>query len=333
MRSTTPYVAPVPDASLDREERTVFWSVIIPTYDPTQTQLEQALRSALSQDRGRAAMEIAVVDDCSPNFDVESAVHGLAGDRVHYSRTSENKGLAGCWNTCISRARGEWIHILHQDDYVLPGFYEKIEEIARAHPDVGLIAVRSFFVDEDGVVTGVTPRIRSLENGGRSLEEFLYDNPLQFPGIVVRKSAYEKHGGFRSDLTYTLDWEMWARIVGEEGGVVSPSVLACYRVTTQNTTNRLARNGETLNDRTRLNRLFGERYKDFDRKIANQRTCEMALYHAQVFGRSGDKQAEQAHLKYWRRNAPMAVKARRYGGALYRGLKGLLSAPGLRKSS
>ncbi len=79
---------------------------------------------------------------------VEKMVRDLAGNRVNFSQTPENRGLAGCWNACIERARGEWVHILHQDDYVLPGFYEEVGEIARLQPDAGLIAVRSFFVNE-----------------------------------------------------------------------------------------------------------------------------------------------------------------------------------------
>src|ERR1700751_1291578 len=98
-------------------------SVMIPAYNPAPRQLEQALESVLSQDFGVEAMQIEIVDDCSPNVDVQQLARAVAGDRVGFSRTAKNMGLAGCWNTCIERARGEWVHILHQDDYVLPGFY------------------------------------------------------------------------------------------------------------------------------------------------------------------------------------------------------------------
>lgn len=303
----------------------LFWSVMIPTYNPKPDHLERMLQSVLSQDPGCETMQIDVVDDCSSQVDVEKMVRALAGDRVHFSRTPENQGLASCWNSCIERARGDWVHVLHQDDYVLPGFYEEVREIARLQPDVGLIAVRSFFVDEEGVISAVTPRIRSLERGGCAVEEFLYDNPLQFPGVVVSKKAYEKYGSFRSDLSYTLDWEMWTRIIGQAGGVVSANVLACYRMTTHNMTNRLARTGETLTDRARLNKIFAERYKEFDAKTADQRVCDVALYYARAFKSSDDHQAAQAYLKYWRRNASLAAKGRRYSGAIYRGFWRILS--------
>ena len=31
-------------------------------------------------------------------------------------------------------------------------------------------------------------------------------------GIVVRRRAYERLGGFRTDLPHAADWEMWTRL-------------------------------------------------------------------------------------------------------------------------
>ncbi len=299
----------------------MFWSVMIPTYDPKPNHFEQMLRSVLSQDPGSDAMQIDVVDDCSTQVDVRQMVGALADGRVRFSSTSENKGLAGCWNKCIDQAQGKWVHILHQDDYVLPGFYEEIARIARFNPDAGLIATRSFFVDDEGAISGVSPRIRSLEHGGCTIREFLYDNQLQCPGVVISTGAYRKYGNFRTDLTYTLDWEMWTRIIGQAGGVVSPKVLSCYRTASNNMTSRLSKNAETLRDRARINRIFAERFKEFDAKAANERLCDVAFNHAHYFKLSGEHEAAEAYLKYWRRNAPLSTKARRYVGAVYRKVK------------
>ena len=302
-----------------------FWSVMIPVYNPAPRQLEQALESVLCQDCGVEAMQIEIVDDCSPEVDVQQLVRAVAGDRVHFSQTTKNMGLAGCWNTCIERARGEWVHILHQDDYVLPGFYSEIESIAESHPEISLIAVRSFYVNEEGVIDALTPRVKDLEEGGRSVAELFYLNPIECPGVTVRRRAYLKHGEFRFDLCYTLDWEMWTRIIGLEGGLVSSKVLACYRMASGNTTSRLARTGQTLVDIARLHRLFAQRYKDFDPESANLNVCDLALKQAWIFHILNDLEGEQASLRYWRRHAPLRAKARRYGGVFLRGLDNLSS--------
>lgn len=159
-----------------------FWSVMVPTYRPREEYLRQTLESVLRQDPGPEQMQIEVVDDSSPDVDVAALVKSIAGARIAFSRTPRNLGLAGCWNTCLERSRGQWVHILHQDDYVLPGFYQRLEEASRAHPEVSLIAARSFFVDEEGVIWHVTERVRNLENGGKVVDDFFYGCPLQCAG-------------------------------------------------------------------------------------------------------------------------------------------------------
>ena len=89
-----------------------FWSVMIPTYNTRADYLEETLRSVLQQAPGPDQMQIEVVDDCSPNGAPVQLVHEIAGDRVTVHRELKNNGLAGIWNRCIERARGEWIHIL-----------------------------------------------------------------------------------------------------------------------------------------------------------------------------------------------------------------------------
>src|SRR5207249_10146394 len=86
-----------------------FWSVMIPTYNPRADYLEETLHSVLQQNPGPKQMQIEVVDDCSPGMDVVALVKAIVGERVQFSRTAKNLGLAGCWNTCIDRSRGEWL--------------------------------------------------------------------------------------------------------------------------------------------------------------------------------------------------------------------------------
>ena len=113
-----PTFAPIPPG-VERP----FWSVMIPTYNASDL-LEHTLRAVLDQDPGPDRMEIVVVDDCSPNGHARKVVQRLATDRVRFQPGEANVGLAGNWNRCIALSRGRWVHILHQDDLVKPGFYE-----------------------------------------------------------------------------------------------------------------------------------------------------------------------------------------------------------------
>src|SRR5262244_3596494 len=102
-----------------------FWSVMIPTYNPVGY-LERTIESILTQDAGPKEMQTEVIDDCSTKTDVERLVRKVGGDRVTFYQRLERGDLCGNWNTCIDRARGHWVHILHQDDLVLPSFYQRL---------------------------------------------------------------------------------------------------------------------------------------------------------------------------------------------------------------
>jgi glycosyltransferase involved in cell wall biosynthesis len=272
--------------------------------------MEQTLRSVLDQDPGPERMQIEVVDDCSPNLEVAALVKEIAGERVAFSRNTQNLGLADSWNHCIDRAKGAWVHILHQDDYVVPGFYNRLEEAAMLHPEVGLIAARCFLVDEHGVIHTVSERLRALEHGGKDVSDYLYSNPFRCPGVVVRRAFYESHGGFRADLTFTLDWELWMRAITLSGGVAVPDVLASYRTSFENASTELAQNAGTLHDRARLIEIFAERYTTFDREKANRYICLEALSEATRFARLGNECAASANLAYFKQNASMRLKLR-----------------------
>jgi len=305
--NATPAIRPVRESEIPRP----FWSVMIPTYDPLPRYLEQTLRCVLDQDPGAADMQIEVVDDCSQTFDVAEMVEKFAGSRVRSYRTTKNLGLAGCWNTCIERSVGKWTHILHQDDMVMPGFFDRLRSEAEKHPEVSLLATRSFFVDEDDVIFGVTERLRDLENAGYKVDDFFYATPIQCPGVVVKRSFYETRGGFRPDLTFTLDCEMWTRVIGSSGGVVTADVLARYRMSDVNTTTRLMRRADALRDLERLNKIFAERYPDFDRRRADERIGALALQQAAHFSSIGDTPAARANLDYWKRKTTTLRRLRR----------------------
>jgi GT2 family glycosyltransferase len=295
---------------------------MIPSYNPRRDYLEQTLRSVLSQDPGQHRMQIEVVDDCSNGQDVAATVRSISADRVAFSKTPTNLGLAGCWNTCAERSMGTWVHILHQDDYVLPGFYERLETLSRANDEAGLIAARSFLVGEDGVIEGVTDRIQRLEHGGKNAHDLYYESPVRCPGIIVRRDFYEQHGGFRSDLKFTLDYEMWTRVISASGGLATPEVLAAYRYASGNETSRLIRTGEAFEDYSRLHKIYAQRFEDFDSKRANRNICGTAISYSERLEQLGDYDAARACFNFWKKNSTLKQKVRHFLGSTVRRLSG-----------
>jgi hypothetical protein len=263
-------------------------------------------------------MQIEVVDDYSTKVDVASMVKGIAGERVGYFQNPKNLGLAGCWNACAARARGVWVHILHQDDYVLSGFYNRLEKEARTHPEVSLIATRSFGVDSEGSIESMTPRLAGLEMGSTAVDAFFYSNPLRCPGIAVKRGFYEEHGGFRDDLRFTLDWEMWVRAISRSGGVVTSEILSAHRRAPGNETERFLRSATSLPDIERVQMVIAATHPELDLKKAHVLRCTEALFMARSFAQAGDQAAVTANLRYWRTNASLRQRARHFVASLIR---------------
>jgi len=226
-----------------------FWSVMVPTYNPPAGYLEQSLRGILDQDPGPEQMQIEVVDDCSPKVDVVALVRNIAGDRVKVSQTPDNLGLAGCWNTCIERARGEWVHILHQDDLVQPGFYQQLGDGIATNPQVGAAFCRHAFIAADNHRVNLSPLEQPAAGILKNFNQLLARGcVLQCPSIVVKRRAYEKVGGYSLELKYSLDWEMWLRIAAQYPVWYEPAILACYRTHVGSETGKLVQTGQNLRE-------------------------------------------------------------------------------------
>jgi glycosyltransferase involved in cell wall biosynthesis len=138
------------------------WSVMIPVYNKIKY-LPEAIDSVLSQGFSESELQLEVIDDCSPHNDPESLVNTQYGERIAFYRHAHRVGMAANWNTCIQRARGTFVHILHQDDFVAEGYYREILRLAVSYPEVSLYATRSFFADAESIITGVTNRVGQLE--------------------------------------------------------------------------------------------------------------------------------------------------------------------------
>ncbi|HET6246290.1 MAG TPA: glycosyltransferase [Tepidisphaeraceae bacterium] len=239
------------EKTTDATQRQPFWSVMIPTFNPGSF-LEQALSSILAQDPGPDQMQIAVVDDASTGSDPEPIVRKIAGDRVTIHRQPKNLGLARNWNDCIARAGGRWIHIMHQDDVVLPGYYESIRAGALANPQAGMAFTRCANFDEQGNWIHLS-RLERPTPGiiPDWLSRLAINNRIQCPAVSVRADVYRDVGGFRRDLVYAIDWEMWCRIAAKYAAWFDPQIRMSYRVHADSETSRLQGLSLTLSDERR----------------------------------------------------------------------------------
>lgn len=221
-------------------------SVMIPVYEPNHLLLK-TLSSVLQQQPtfSPGAMQIVLLDDASPNVDVAALISQLPGAAsITIYRNKTNLGLAGNWNRAIEFAQGEFIHILHQDDVVLPGFYQRLIAGLQGCPPAGMAFCRHAIIDAEDNIQRIAHQERWHAGVLRNwLARISTRTRIQCPAAIVRRATYEALGDFRTDLKYALDWEMWVRIATCYPVWYEPQLLAHYRRHAQNESARLAEQG------------------------------------------------------------------------------------------
>lgn len=299
-----PPIAPLP-ANVLRPR----WSVTIPAYNSAST-IGQTLRSVLAQASPPHAIQIVVSDNASTD-NTRSVVEGVlreeGSSHVEVVRHAANIGLVANWNACLQHARGELVLILHADDYLAPGYIAAVEQALAQEPDADLCLVRSLIVDGDGQPERLARRL-GCTGDELSVWSLAYGNEFYTPGVVVRRSCYERLGGFSPALLFVTDWEMWLRILAQGKGVYVNEPLACYREAAGNATSRLSRTGEDVRDLIRFGEVLARRIPGFDRRLWREYLKNHAAWAVKNWTAAGDDQARRVNYAYWRQFATPGEK-------------------------
>jgi len=274
------------------------WSVMIPTYNCAEF-LKQTLISVLMQDLGPDQMQIEVVDDYSTQDDPEAVVNEVGKGRIYFYRKPKNKGATENFNTCISRARGELIHILHGDDFVLPAFYESADKAFERYPEISAFFSRCNVINRHNKKMGLSGVVPHLLKPNNDPGEVLYKNHFLTPGVVIKRSFYEKEGGFREDLVHVADWEMWVRVISNGSAIWSDQILSSYREFEANETSRLAKNADNLRNCLLLGETIFINKKSFSMGKFSKEILRRTKEQIRFFLENGDMPSVAANSAFY----------------------------------
>ena len=112
-------------------------TVIITTYN-RERMLEKALLSVINQTYKN--LEIIIADNHSEDKTEEVCRKYAETDtRIKYFRQEKNIGMPANTNFAHSQAKGEYVHVLCDDDWLDEDFIEKSYEVIKKHPDVNFV--------------------------------------------------------------------------------------------------------------------------------------------------------------------------------------------------
>jgi glycosyltransferase involved in cell wall biosynthesis len=220
-------------------------SVMIPTWNPRADYLKEAIDSVLMQDWGPKKMQIAIVDDFSSEVDVKKLLKEWDYlHRIEFHQNETNRGIGGNWNSCIEQSRGEYLHILHQDDLVLEGFYEELIPALYENEEVGMVINRTQYLSHNGLARTYSRMYDQISGVKKDLILDIHELDIQCPGVIVKKKVFQETGYFREDLQYSLDRLKWTEIVSKYDVWYEPKPLNCFRINMDSQSARLMESGE-----------------------------------------------------------------------------------------
>jgi glycosyltransferase involved in cell wall biosynthesis len=212
-------------------------SVVIPTYNRAYI-VGEALESALRQTY--RDFEIVVVDDGS-NDDTDLVISRMATSAVQYIRLPNNRGYSAACNTGVSAARGEYISFLDSDDIWRPDYLDRQQRFLAVHREVDAVFTDTEVQEGELKISSLRRQMKAfsclLAKSGEDEEHviscremflcLLEEVPIKPSALVVKKSLFEKFGGFNESWPCGTDWDLLLRFarLAQFGFIDHPLVI------------------------------------------------------------------------------------------------------------
>jgi glycosyltransferase involved in cell wall biosynthesis len=187
-------------------------SIVTIVYNGEQY-LEQAIQSVLEQTYPH--IEYIIIDGGSNDKSVD--IIKKYQNRLAFWASEKDEGVSDAFNKGIARAHGEIIGLINADDWYEPYAVERVVN-AIGDADVAFGDLRYWKNGtEDMVVTGN--------------DDFLMNEmSVNHPTVFVRSGCYKKHGMFRTDYNFAMDYDLMLRLkINGCRFVHVPDVLANMR--------------------------------------------------------------------------------------------------------
>lgn len=180
-------------------------SIITITYNSAQT-VEDTIKSVVAQDFPN--VEYLIIDGLSK--DSTLSVVNRYSPYIDKVVSEKDKGLYDALNKGINAATGDVIGLLHSDDiYSNNQVLSKVAQQFAADPNVEGVYADLVFVDRDDT----NKVLRTWKSGEYKEDDFKKGWMPPHPTFFVKKSVYEKFGGFNLDLKLSADYELMLRLI------------------------------------------------------------------------------------------------------------------------
>lgn len=205
-------------------------SVLFPTYNTKEEHLREAMESVLNQTF--SDFEFIVLDDCSPDANVEKVVKSYTDPRIRFYRNERNLGISQTRNKLIDLASGEYLAVMDHDDVSLPERFEKEAAYLDAYPDVGVVSCKAEKFPHGGLT-------RNPENDKEIKLAMMRSCAITHSACMIRKSVLADNNiRYEEEYSPSEDYALYIRLMPKTKFHNLPEVLFRYRWHADNTSHK-----------------------------------------------------------------------------------------------
>ncbi len=195
-------------------------SVVVPSFNQGKF-IAETIDSILEQDY--RPLEILFIDGASTD-ETLNVLESYKGARELRWWSQPDNGVADAVNKGLARARGEIIGIQSSDDLYLPGAVSAAVEFLGAHGDVALVYGDVALINERSEEIGRD--VQTAFDLKHYLGRFAY---IPQPSAFFRAEVFEEIGGWREEVSYAADADLWLRIAVRHKVARIDRLMARYR--------------------------------------------------------------------------------------------------------
>ena len=210
-------------------------SIVTPCYNHEQY-LDDYFQGLLSQTYRN--IELIIIDDCSKDSSwakicsYESQLKKIF-PRVVCTRNATNQGAYKTITDAQRQVSGEYVSLLESDDYYLPTKVEENVNYLQAHPEMGVVHSRAYYIHSDGTPYPSAFPSREEIPTGHIFDHLLIDNFIITCTVCSRRSLPRRSVDSAKHIErgYRMgDYPTWLDLARHTqfGYIAKP--LACYRI-------------------------------------------------------------------------------------------------------
>ncbi len=163
---------------------------------------EETIAKTIESIRKQKTREVEYIIIDGGSHDGTCEIIRSYSDVIDIFVSEHDKGISDAFNKGIAKSTGEIIGLLNADDQFLPGTIDKVLDFFQHNPETEILHGDVLLYERENFVK----RIRPARFWWLPWRLVLFNHPATF----VRKTVYERWGGYRIDYRIAMDVERFA---------------------------------------------------------------------------------------------------------------------------